>query len=170
MEQPHMGTNNPDPGSDAVSSSPNVSDARTPSDSSSGLSDRARDIAGNAREKLADVGSTVRDRAGTMKDSLADVIESGADRLRNRTASPGSGGAALAGQAGGSSVAISGDGRVAQVSDKVAGGMQSTANWLRETDLDSLKATVETQVKEHPGRTLLIAVGVGYLLGKAFRR
>jgi hypothetical protein len=25
-------------------------------------------------------------------------------------------------------------------------------------------------VKEHPGRTLLIAVGLGYLLGKAFRK
>jgi hypothetical protein len=25
-------------------------------------------------------------------------------------------------------------------------------------------------VKEHPGRTLLIAMGVGYLLGKALRK
>ena len=26
------------------------------------------------------------------------------------------------------------------------------------------------QVKEHPGRTLAIAVGLGYLLGKALRK
>jgi hypothetical protein len=25
-------------------------------------------------------------------------------------------------------------------------------------------------VKDHPGRTLLVAVGVGYLLGKALRK
>jgi hypothetical protein len=28
---------------------------------------------------------------------------------------------------------------------------------------------IEQQVKEHPGRTLLIAAGLGYLLGKALR-
>jgi len=28
---------------------------------------------------------------------------------------------------------------------------------------------MEREVKEHPGRTLLIAVGLGYLIGKAFR-
>jgi ElaB/YqjD/DUF883 family membrane-anchored ribosome-binding protein len=138
-------------------------------DSSQGIGDRAKDIAGSARDKLADVGSTVRDRAGSMKDSLADAIESGADKLRNRGANMGSGGAMLAGETGGSSVAVS-DGRVTQVSDKLAGGMQATANWLRETDLDSVKQSLETQVKEHPGRTLLIAVGVGYLLGKALRK
>ena len=53
---------------------------------------------------------------------------------------------------------------------QVAGGMQATADWLREADLDTMRAGVERQVKEHPGRTLLIAVGLGYLLGKAFRK
>ena len=138
-------------------------------DASQGIGDRAKDIAGSAREKLADVGSTVRERAGTMKDSLANAIESGAEKLRNRGANMGSGGVALAGETGGSSVAVS-DGRAAQVTDKVAGGMEATASWLRDTDLDSLKQSLETQVKEHPGRTLLIAVGVGYLLGKALRK
>ena len=53
---------------------------------------------------------------------------------------------------------------------RVAGGMDATANWLRNTDLDRVRVGIEQQVKEHPGRTLLIAVGVGYLLGKALRR
>ena len=39
-----------------------------------------------------------------------------------------------------------------------------------DADLDSLKSGVELQVKEHPGLTLLIAVGLGYLLGKALRK
>ena len=37
-----------------------------------GLTDRARDLAGSAQDKLADVGSTVRDRTGNLKDSLAE--------------------------------------------------------------------------------------------------
>jgi hypothetical protein len=48
--------------------------------------------------------------------------------------------------------------------------MQSSAEWLRDADLDKITGGLETQVKEHPARTLLIALGAGYVLGKAFRR
>jgi hypothetical protein len=48
--------------------------------------------------------------------------------------------------------------------------MQATADWLRDADLDNLRSGLERQVKEHPGRTLLLAVGLGYLVGKAFRK
>ena len=58
---------------------------------------------------------------------------------------------------------------MAQVNNKVASGMESTADWLRDADLNNLRTGIERQVKEHPGRTLLIAAGLGYLIGKAFR-
>ena len=132
-----------------------------------GIADRARNIAGSAQEKLADVGSSVRERAGTMKNSLADALSSGADRLRQRgTSSP----APLAGATDAGSVAVEADGRTTQVTNKVAGGMDATADWLREADLAGLRTSIEGQVQEHPGRTLLIAAGLGYLLGKALRK
>ncbi|HEY6825569.1 MAG TPA: hypothetical protein VI259_01855 [Gemmatimonadaceae bacterium] len=136
------------------------------SQQSQAFSDRARDIAGTAQDKLADVGSTVRDRAGNLKNSLADALDSGANRLRQRGTGTQSD---LAGASTTGTVAIENDGRMAQVSKKVAGGMESTADWLRDADLDSLRTGLERQVKEHPGRTLLIAAGLGYLVGKAFR-
>jgi hypothetical protein len=138
----------------------------TSTDPNAGFADRARDIAGSAREKLADVGSTARERAGNLKDSLADALESSADKLRQRAGQGGQ----LAGASGTSSVAIEGDGRTAEVANRVAGGMQASADWLRDADIDGLKMGIEKQVKEHPGRTLLIAVGLGYLLGKALRK
>jgi hypothetical protein len=138
---------------------------------SHGFADRARDVAGTAQDKLADVGSTVRDRAGNLKDSLANALDTGADRLRRQTGSSGSSGQQLAGATEGGSVAIDAtNSRIAPVATKVAGGMEATAGWLRETDLDSLKTGIERQVKEHLGRTLLVAVGLGYLLGKAIRK
>jgi len=133
---------------------------------SQGFTDRARDIAGSAQEKLADVGSTVRDRAGNLKNSLADALDSGANRLRNRGGGTQSD---LAGSSTAGSVALENDGRMAQVNSKVASGMESTADWLRNADLDNLRTGIERQVKDHPGRTLLIAAGLGYLVGKAFR-
>lgn len=130
-----------------------------------GLSDRARDIAGSAQDRLADVGSNVRERAGHLKESLADALDAGAGRLRQR-----GGSGNLAGSTASGDVSIGSDGRVAQVSTRVAGGMSATAGWLRDADIDGLKSGIEHQVKEHPGRTLLIAVGVGYLIGKALRK
>ena len=132
--------------------------------SSAGLADRARGALGTAGEKLGDVGSTLRERAGGAKDSLANALEVGAERLRAR------GDGAMAGVAAtGGTVAVADD-RMTQVTTKVAGGMEAASEWLRDADLNSLKGSIEQQVKEHPGRTLLIAVGVGYLLGKALRK
>ena len=128
-----------------------------------------QNVGDSARSALTDAGSTVRDRAGSLKNSLADALESGAERLRNQ----GSGGGQLAGAAatGDSAGMVSEQGgRVADMSNQVAGGLQGAADWLRDADLDGMKAGLERQVKEHPGRTLAIAVGLGYLLGKAIRK
>lgn len=130
------------------------------------VGDRARDVASTAKDRVSDVGSTVRERAGQAKNSLADALEAGAERLRNRGGSQ-----QLAGSTGyGDSSVASDGGSVAELGQRVAGGLQTSADWLREADMDGLRQGVERQVKENPGRTLLIAVGLGYLLGKAFRR
>jgi hypothetical protein len=98
-----------------------------------------------------------------VKNSLATALEGGANRLRSSDTSD-------IGGLSASGAATATDGRVHQVTDGLASGMQASADWLRDTDLDSMKSGIEEQVRTHPGRTLLVAVGLGYLLGKAFRR
>ena len=145
----------------------------TSTNDSTNFADRARGLAGSAQEKLADVGTNVRERAGHMKTSLADALETGADTLRTR-AGTNDGNPQLAGATpgatGSATVAVDGDSRLGQVTQRVAGGMDATAGWLRDADLDGLRSTIEEQVKEHPGRSLLIAAGLGYLVGKALRK
>lgn len=140
--------------------------------------DRARDTMSNAKDKAqsglstakdkAQSGlSTAREKAGQLKNSLADKLDAGADRLRGQSG----GGQMYAGAAtaGDGSIGTS-EGSMERVTGPLATGMHGTAEWLRENDLDSMKAGVEQQVRDHPGRTLLIAVGLGYVIGKAFRR
>ena len=133
-----------------------------------GVADRAKSAASAAGDKLADVGATVRDKAGNLKSTIADALESGAERLRQQAS--GSGQFAGANATGSSMGAIADDNRLVQTSNQLAGGMQASADWLRDADLDGLKSGIERQVKEHPGRSLAVAVGLGYLLGKALRR
>ncbi len=155
-----------DTGSDAQGLADRAkSAAGNAADKLSDVADRAKSAAGSAGDKLSDVGSTVRDKAGSFKDSLADALASGAERLRQQ------GGQSVGAAAtDGSTSVVADDSRIAQTSNQIAGGMQGAADWLRDADLDGLKTGLERQVKEHPGRTLAVAVGVGYLLGKAFRK
>lgn len=131
-----------------------------------GFTDRARELAGSAKDRLADVGSNARERAGHLRGSLADALESSAEKLRQRTSHDGNLGATT----GAGTVPLAHDERATQVATRVAGGMDATAEWLRDVDVEGMKLGIERQVKEHPGRTLLIAIGLGYLIGKAFRR
>ena len=127
------------------------------------VKDRAANLTSTAREKASEFAGTARERAGELKSTLADKLEQGADRLRNR-----GGSASFAGAGGDGSLAM--ENRNDQLTNRLAGGMQTSAEWLREADLDNLRLGVERQVRENPGRSLLVAVGLGYLLGKAFRR
>ena len=133
---------------------------------SAGIAERARGAASSAGEKITDVGSSVREKAGSFKNTIADALESGAEKLRQQSA----GGQPVSGAEAGAADTIAEENRLAQTSNQIAGGMQGAADWLRDADLDGLKTGIERQVKEHPGRSLAVAVGLGYLLGKAFRK
>src|SRR5215510_11942804 len=75
---------------------------------SGGFSDRARDLAGSAKDRLADVGATARDGQ-------------------------------LSGATSGGTVAVSHDTKMTNAASRVAGGMDATAEWIRDIDIDGLK-------------------------------
>lgn len=117
---------------------------------------------GGVTDRVKSVASSVKGKAAAIPSMLADGLEAGAEALRRRR--PSTSGAE------GSALVIADDSSITAVTDTLATGMQSSADWLRDADLDALKQGVEKQVKEHPARSLLVALGAGYLIGKALRR
>ncbi|HMG70833.1 MAG TPA: hypothetical protein VK544_06930 [Gemmatimonadaceae bacterium] len=117
---------------------------------------------GGVKGRVKGVAASIRKQASTLPAILADELEAGAEALRRRPATTG--------KRPGTAVAVADNSSITAVTDTLASGMQSSAEWLRDADLDKIKEGVEKQVKEHPGRTLLVALGAGYLLGKVFRR
>jgi len=118
---------------------------------------------GGVSGRVKSVATSVRQKASTLPGMLADGLEAGAEGLRQRRPSPNA-------TTPGTSVAVASDSSIDAVTDTLATGMQSSAEWLRDADLDKLKTGVEKQVKEHPARSLLVALGAGYLIGKILRR
>jgi hypothetical protein len=117
---------------------------------------------GGISGRVKSVGSSIKGKASNIPSIIADGLEAGANALRQNKSS---------GQStDGSSVALTSDSSITAVTDTLATGMQSSADWIRDADMDKIKSGVEQQVKEHPARSLLIALGAGYLIGKALRR
>ena len=124
--------------------------------STSGQTSKTDQAKATVQEKFGQV----KEKARELQATLADRLDAGAEKIRQRNQN-----ATLAGATDTGTVGVSSD-RAANVQDSVARGMQKSADWLRNGDL---KADIERQVRENPGRTLLIALGLGYVLGKAFR-
>ncbi|MBK5187231.1 MAG: hypothetical protein JJD97_03240, partial [Gemmatimonadaceae bacterium] len=109
----------------------------------------AQGVVNDVQDRAGEAESTIRDRAGQMKASLADKLESGADALRQSTTETPKLDRALSATKD----------KVAGASERLATGMEQTAEWLRSGDMASIQRGLEKQVKENPGRTLLIAAG-----------
>jgi ElaB/YqjD/DUF883 family membrane-anchored ribosome-binding protein len=110
-------------------------------------------------DRIDDTAAAVRERAVQMKTQLADKLETGAGRLRQRVTNTRKMDDAIA----------STKQRVLETSDRVATGMERSADWLRNANINSFQQGLERQVRQNPGRTLLIAGAIGYLLGRAFK-
>ncbi len=97
-----------------------------------------------------------REKANDLKMSLADKLDAGAHKLRQRT--------------DGSPAAPTTDALAAdKASSAVARGMEKTAQWMRTNDVQSVQSSVEGAVKRNPGKSLLVALGLGYVVGRVLR-
>lgn len=114
---------------------------------------RAEEAREATREKL----EATREKAHNLKATLADKLEQGAGKLRHKASTTTT------------EMGAEAETRARKASEKVAAGMENTAGWLRNADVDSVKSGLESQVRSNPGRTLLVALGVGYVVGRLFR-
>ncbi len=110
-------------------------------------------------DKVEESAETLAERAVQLKTQLADKLDTSALRIRQRSSETAKIDDAIA----------TTKEKVAGAGDRVASGMEKSAEWLREANMSSFKQGLERQVKENPGRTLLIAGAIGYLLGRAFK-
>ena len=128
---------------------------------SSGVGRRVRAAVGGVQDKTREVlepaVDTARAKVGDLQATLADAVESGADAVRGRTGVP-------------VRAASPQRRKVARAGEAVATRLEGTALWLRENDLTDFGAVVRQQLSSRPGRTALLALGVGFLLGRASRR
>ena len=60
-------------------------------------------------------------------------------------------------------------GKIDSARTKVMDGASAATDWVKQADLEGIKSGIEQQVRANPVRSLLVAVGLGYLIGRAMR-
>lgn len=123
------------------------------------VSAKAREVGEQVKAKAGEVGEQVKAKAGEALESartgLASGLATAADRLDGMAEQrEGRGGtqAKLAGTAHG-----------------VAGGLDRTADYIRQADSQMMRQDLEDRVKTSPAQTLLLSFGIGFVIGRIIR-
>jgi ElaB/YqjD/DUF883 family membrane-anchored ribosome-binding protein len=119
-------------------------------DESPTAGEKITDAAGQVKQKVSDLGRTAADKIDEHRDATASGIEKASSALHEKAES------------------LPGGDKVSGLAHATADKLSSTAEYVREHDVNSMMADVEALVKKNPGRSLLAAAVVGFLLGRAF--
>lgn len=60
--------------------------------------------------------------------------------------------------------------RVSDVAHRTADSLENSAKYVRKNDGRAMAGDIESLIKAHPGKALLGAVVLGFMVGRAFRR
>ncbi|MDQ3605190.1 MAG: ferritin-like domain-containing protein [Gemmatimonadota bacterium] len=139
--------------------------------------------ADTVREKASDLTDTVREKASDLTDAARAGVASAADSARAGVASAAE--SARMGVASGIESAAHGldrladsqtagdaggvKARVGDVAHRVAGGMESTADFVRRADAATLQADLERQIRTSPVKSLLVLFATGFVVGRILR-
>jgi ElaB/YqjD/DUF883 family membrane-anchored ribosome-binding protein len=113
------------------------------------LKETITDTANQATEKSKELGRTAMSKIEESRTSVASSLHSAATTLHQK--------------------ADSGVQAAGHVAHSAADKLEAVAGYMRDNDTKQMMADVEEVVKKNPGRSLLVAVAVGFLAGRALR-
>jgi ElaB/YqjD/DUF883 family membrane-anchored ribosome-binding protein len=119
-------------------------------DEPSTLSEKISDTATQVKDKVSDLGRTAADKIDENRDATAGGLDKAAAALHE------------------TAEGLPGGEKVTSLAHATAEKLSSTADYVREHDVNRMMADVETLVKNNPGRSLLAAAVIGFLVGRAF--
>ena len=116
------------------------------------ITDQASGAVSQVKAKAADLGRKAVDKIDENRGAAASGLENLATKLHDKAQS------------------LPGGEKVTSAAHTAASSLSSTADYIRDHDLDSMVADVQKIVKNNPGPALLAAAFVGFLVGRAFSK
>ena len=114
------------------------------------ISDRGFDPIEQTKAKITEFGSAAADKIDQSRGVAADGLEGAAETLHQKADQ------------------LPGGEKVSGMAHSAAEKMSATADYVRRNDLSAMLEDVEEMVKKNPGPALAIALGLGFLVARAF--
>jgi ElaB/YqjD/DUF883 family membrane-anchored ribosome-binding protein/rubrerythrin len=111
------------------------------------------DAATRVRESMGRMAPRMEAAASQTRNRIAGALESMAHNLDDLAPEGGEGGRA----------------RMGDAVHRLAGGIESTAEYVRSADVDQLRETLEDGVRSNPVPALLVAAAAGFVIGRMIR-
>jgi vacuolar-type H+-ATPase subunit E/Vma4 len=105
------------------------------------ISDKAED----AKQSIRELGRNAAEKLDKSRSSAADALEWTASSLHTRAD------------------------QVSDFTHSAADRLQNTADYVRETDFQLFKEDVQELVKRYPGRSLIVAAVLGFVVARGLR-
>jgi ElaB/YqjD/DUF883 family membrane-anchored ribosome-binding protein len=120
------------------------------SEEASHVGDKFNDAVSHAKDKVSDLGTTAANKIDEKREAAADGLKRASTAMHDN-----------AGQ-------ISGGDKLTGLAHSAADALGSTADYIRGHDTSKMMADVMTVVKSNPGPSILAAIVIGFLAGRAF--
>jgi len=118
------------------------------SSAATAVGQKASELAGQAGQAVSNAASAVGQRADDAVGSVGATARSFADTVRRQGPH---------------------DGVLGQATSAVAGGLDQAGRYIEDKQLSGMAEDVGGMIKAHPVPSVLIALGVGFLLGRCLR-
>jgi ElaB/YqjD/DUF883 family membrane-anchored ribosome-binding protein len=115
----------------------------------------------NATEAVGDRAARVADQAKSAGRAAVDTIDDKREAAARTLSSTASKIRAKASQS---------EGRLSGAAHKTANTLDATADFMRDHPVSRVKDDLESFAKRNPGAALLIAAGVGFIVGRSLTR
>jgi len=119
-------------------------------DAASRVSDKISEAASAAKSAVTDFGRTAAATADENRSAAARGLQTAASTLRQNADS------------------LPGGETVTGLARSAADSLTSTADYVRDHDVNRMMDDLERVVKNNPGPSLLAAAAIGFLVGRAF--
>ncbi len=124
--------------------------AEEPTSVGQSVGQKVSGAAGQVTSKVSDMGRSAANRIDENRGAAASGLEKAASALHDKAES------------------LPGGEKVSSMAHATAEKLSSTADYVREHDVQGMMTDVETLVKNNPGPSLIAAAVVGFLVGRAF--
>jgi hypothetical protein len=115
------------------------------------VKDRVSDMTSKVKDKAGQMAETVSEKLGQQRENAADTLGRAASTLHEKADS------------------VPGGPKVVNLTHNIAGGMESTASYLRGHDFSAMGKDLMDVCRRYPTQSLVAALTVGFLIGRSRR-